>query len=101
MELIGRLVHDGALVNAYDPAVKTLPPDVHKNVSLCETPLAAAQGADALVISTEWPAFRKVSAEELLTVMPDAIVIDPTRFLSNTLGSTSRIRYAAVGYLSR
>ncbi len=54
--LAARLIAEGATVTAYDPVVgasAALPPEVE----ISPSPLDAADGADALVIVTEWPEF--------------------------------------------
>ena len=50
--LAGRLLAEGADVAAWDPIVDGR--DLH-GVEIAETPEAAAAGADALVLVTEWP----------------------------------------------
>ena len=85
IELCRWLVTQGARVRAHDPAVKSVPPDLH--VELCASAAEAIRGADALVIATEWPDYR--TAE----VPPGTVVIDPNGFLQ----SRSNVRYYAVG----
>ena len=56
------------------------------------TPLAAASGASALVVATEWPEFRSVPADALVATMRSPIVCDASRFLAASLGDDPRIR---------
>ncbi len=70
-------LHDmGAKVRAYDPAgmenAKASLPDV----SYCDDPYACAQGADALVIVTEWEQFRALDLEQLKQIMKRPVIID-------------------------
>jgi UDPglucose 6-dehydrogenase len=46
------------------------------------TPLAAAQGADALMILTPWPEYRSIDPAVLATVMKGDIVLDPYSVLN-------------------
>ncbi|HSP14818.1 MAG TPA: nucleotide sugar dehydrogenase [Thermoanaerobaculia bacterium] len=85
VELCRWLVTQGAQVRAHDPAVKTLPADL--DVMVCNSPKAAADGANALVIGTEWPDYRGVE------IPAGMIVIDPNGFL----GARPGIRYYSVG----
>jgi UDPglucose 6-dehydrogenase len=96
LELCGWLTESDVAVQAYDPAIDSLPPD-QAQVVLASSPLAAAAGADALVLSTPWPVFRSVSADDLLDVMRGALVIDPGGHLQETLGSAEGIEYVRVG----
>jgi hypothetical protein len=64
--------------------------------TLAASPTDAARGADAVVVGTEWPMFRDVSADELVAA-GRPIVLDASRFLATTLGADQRLRYVAVG----
>ncbi len=97
VELCRWLTRSAARVRAHDPSVTDLPAELDGDLELCDGPLEAAEGADALIISTGWPDYRRVAAEDLLAVMEHPLVIDATGFLRSTLGSDSRIQYVRVG----
>lgn len=97
VELCVALAREGARVTAFDPAVRNLPETLRGVLSLAPDPIAAAAGADAVVVATHWPVLKEVAADALLTVVAQPVVIDPGRFLAGTLGADPRIRYAAVG----
>jgi len=97
VELCLYLAEQGAIVRAHDPAVKTLPAELADKITLCETPLAAATKADALVIATNWPDYQKLSADEILAKMSTPVIVDISRFVLSTLGHDPRIRYLAIG----
>lgn len=86
-----------AEVRAYDPAIRKLPPELSSAVLLCRSSREALDGSDAMVLSTEWPIFRELSSEEVVSSMREAIVLDPNRFLAPELARDPRVRYAAVG----
>src|SRR6202012_6111554 len=70
-------LHDlGATVRAYDPAgmeqAKPHLPSVH----YCNSAYAAAEGADALVIATEWEQFRALDPSRLKSVMAQPVIVD-------------------------
>ncbi len=97
VELCRWLVEQGAHVQAHDPAVQTLPDDLADIFSLHVTPLAALDGAVALVVATEWPDYLAIAADEVIATMSQPTVVDANRFLARTLGDDPRIRYATVG----
>lgn len=97
VELCRRLFAEGATVRAHDPAVANLPAALDAEIRLCETPLAAAEGASALVVCTAWPEYREVPAEQLLSVLRTPLVIDAAGFLAGSLGVEPELRYARVG----
>jgi UDPglucose 6-dehydrogenase len=97
VELCRALARDAARITAFDPAVRTLPESLSTILTLAPDPVAAANGADALVVGTDWPMLKQVSADAVVQAMTQPIVIDPGRFLASTVGGDSRVRYVAVG----
>ena len=97
VELCRWLAERGVRVQAHDPAVKSLPSDLAATISLCSTPTDALAGVVGLVVATEWPDYQSVPADVVVASMRSALVVDPNRFLSQTLGNDPRIRYVTVG----
>ena len=96
IELCQWLLSQHVQVKAHDPAVKSLPKDLTA-IQLCSLPIEAAEGADALVIATEWPYYRAVSLLEAIAVMRSSIILDANRFLVDQIKSISDVTYIAVG----
>jgi UDPglucose 6-dehydrogenase len=93
-----RWLHEqGAAVRAYDPAITTLPDGLAGLVDLGATAEAALRGSEAVVVMTEWPEFRSISADDLCHWMTRPLVLDASRFLERTLGIDGRIRYVTTG----
>lgn len=97
IELCEWLVNRGATVRAHDPAIHTLPPELAARVSLAESALASVTGADALVISTPWPDYRRIDAADVTSSMKGRLVLDANRFTGETLGKTAGLQYISVG----
>jgi UDPglucose 6-dehydrogenase len=107
VELCDWLVREGVKVQVHDPMAKDLPERWRESVKRFETPLAAAQGAHALVMATQWPIYRTVEADQLAECCEGIAVLDASRFLPNLAASTSastsasasdgRFRYFSVG----
>lgn len=74
--LVTALRDMGARVKAYDPAGMEQAKLVLDDVTYCDGPYACAQGADALVIVTEWEQFRALDLDRLKQVMTQPVVID-------------------------
>jgi UDPglucose 6-dehydrogenase len=77
VELIARLVEAGVRVRVYDPvamdnARRTLP----AAVEYCQSSYEAAEGADAVVLVTEWNEFKLLNLERLRQVMRRPLVFD-------------------------
>jgi len=93
------LVERGARVRAHDPAIPagTATPELPETVVLEGTIDDAIRGADAVVVATEWPVFRELSADRLAAATARPVVLDAGRFLAANLAGDARVRYFAVG----
>jgi UDPglucose 6-dehydrogenase len=76
LALIAALQDQGATVRAYDPAGMENAKTMLSNVAYCDGPYAAAEGADALVIMTEWEQFRALDLARLKGAMKRAVFVD-------------------------
>jgi UDPglucose 6-dehydrogenase len=97
VELCRELTRAGAVVRAHDPGVHLVPEDLSELFRLCSSPLEAATDASAVVVQTDWPAYREVDPARLVAAMRSAIVVDPDGFLRETLGAAGDVRYVRVG----
>ena len=75
VELCRWLSDRGAQVKAFDPAVAELPPEMNSWITLVPSALDALAGSDAAVICTSWPAFRELTADDLVDVMKTPFVL--------------------------
>jgi len=96
VELCNWLLLQGGKVYVHDPAVQSLPEEWSSRVVRCEAPLDTLRGAQALVISTEWPEYRAIDPAAIAATAPGLVVIDANRFLS-ALREIDGIKYVAVG----
>ncbi|MEW6255676.1 MAG: UDP-glucose/GDP-mannose dehydrogenase family protein [Pseudomonadota bacterium] len=77
LSVINALIDKGMQVRAYDPegmeeAKRLLPP----SVSYGTGPYDVAEGADCLVIITEWDAFRALDFDRLKSIMRQPVLVD-------------------------
>ena len=91
-------LHDlGATVRGYDPAgmeqAKPLLPDVQ----YCNSAYSAAEGADAVVIATEWEQFRALDLARLKGVMTRAVIVDLRNIYRPEEMKRAKFRYVAIG----
>ena len=97
VELCGWLSGQKATINAFDPAVRRLPDELTHSVILYDSAAEALKNSDALVVATEWPEFRNLTARDLTESMKTPIVVDANRFLEKSLVVAPPLRYFAVG----
>jgi UDPglucose 6-dehydrogenase len=74
--LITALQDMGAKVRAYDPVGMQRAREELREVTYSDSAYAAATGADALVLVTEWEQFRALDLDELKRLMANPVVID-------------------------
>ncbi len=74
--LITALEDLGASIRAYDPAGMTQAKAMLPTITVCDGPYAAAEGAHALVIMTEWEEFRALDLGRLKKLMAAPVLID-------------------------
>jgi UDPglucose 6-dehydrogenase len=95
--LITALQDLGAIVRAYDPAgmeqAKPALPAIH----YCGSAYAAAEGAAALVIATEWEQFRALDLARLKSVMAQPVIVDLRNIYRIDEMKRAAFRYVAVG----
>ena len=105
IELINRLVAEGAQVTAYDPkgaekAVDWKLVDPAK-VKLAATPAEAADGAEALLIATEWKEFANQDFADVKKRMHTPLVFDGRNLFNPETMRELGFTYHAMGRPSR
>ena len=96
VELCRELIKAGASVRAVDPVVKSLPEDLSKTALFSSVPEALLH-ADAVVICTEWPEFRRINWLEAVKRMSGRLVLDANRFLEKELKQAPGVDHVSVG----
>jgi UDPglucose 6-dehydrogenase len=102
MAIIGELRASGATVRAFDPTtVGELSPhqsDVLTGIELVDDPLDIADGADVIVLFTEWPEFAKLDLSDLAArAGAGTTLVDTRNLLDPTLVRESGLNYDGVG----
>ena len=92
-----RLQSEGARVSAYDPVARTAAAELLPDVEMCESALAALDGADAVVLITEWPEFKELDWKEAASRMKTAVLIDGRNFLDPTVLRSAGFIYEGIG----
>ena len=70
------LTDAGVRVTAYDPEGMELARPLMPEVEMAESPYAAIEGADAVVIVTEWDAFRALDLQRVKELAKAAVLVD-------------------------
>jgi UDPglucose 6-dehydrogenase len=95
--LITALQDLGATVRAYDPAGMEQAKSKLETVTYCGSAYAAAEGADAVVIATEWEQFRALDLARLNKIMAQPVIVDLRNIYRADEMKRAKFRYSAVG----
>jgi UDPglucose 6-dehydrogenase len=76
VELIHLLQSEGARIRAYDPVAMVNANLYLHDVALCQDAYQVAEGADALVVVTEWNEFKHLALPRLKVAMRQPVIVD-------------------------
>ena len=96
--LAGRLAGEGANVRAYDPVAGEKARDMLAGARIAESALDAIDGADAVVLVTEWPEFRDLDwTGDVKRRMRVPLVVDGRNFLDREQLVEAGFTYEGIG----
>jgi len=100
LEIAARLLQMGARVRAYDPIAMDACRKQHPELRIqyCDSVERVAEGADALVLTTEWDEFRNLDLAELAGRMAQAILIDGRNLFDAEKAQNTGFDYAGIGH---
>jgi UDPglucose 6-dehydrogenase len=96
VELCQSLLEEGAEIKAYDPAVSSMPEEL-RTIPLFHNIEEAVNGADGIVVCTEWPQLLEVQWEKALTRASGQVVIDANGFIEQRVRGIPSLVYRSVG----
>ena len=97
LAIISVLQEAGAKIQAHDPESMTQAAKLLDNVTFCDGPYDAAKGAAALVIITEWDAYRALDLAQLKTALAEPVVVDLRNIYMPADMAAKGFRYVSVG----
>jgi UDPglucose 6-dehydrogenase len=97
LELVRRLMSEGAEVVAWDPMAGEAAKQEIPELQLASDPAEAAAGAHCVIICTEWPELRKLDLVELRSTMAYPVVVDGRNVMDADLVRKAGITYLSVG----
>ncbi len=95
--LVTGLLANGAEVTAFDPMAMSQFIELMPTISFASSVDDALAGADACVIQSDWPEFRRIGREQF-SRMRNAVVVDGRRCLDPKKVEADGARYFGVGY---
>lgn len=107
--VICSLVHAGARVVAHDPAVAVREitqalaqdlaslPDLMGSITFADTPVAAVRNVDALILMTEWDAYRHLDFNALRASMKSTVIFDGRNLYDPSAIAAQGFKYFGIG----
>jgi UDPglucose 6-dehydrogenase len=99
VKLVRRLLAEGCRVTAFDPAAmanarQSLPAE---GITYADSAMDAMNGADALLVLTDWPEFRTILPQEMKARLSEPVVFDGRNLFDRELMRRHGIAYFSVG----
>jgi UDPglucose 6-dehydrogenase len=95
--LIRGLQRLGARIRAYDPQAIEQSREIFEEVTFCEDAYDTAEGADALVIVTEWNEFRALNLSRIRKALRQPVVVDLRNLYDGGRMAEAGFEYTSVG----
>jgi UDPglucose 6-dehydrogenase len=95
--LINGLQKQGAKVRAYDPQAIENASKMFENVEFCHDAYETAEGADVLVIATEWNEFRALNLGRIKKLLKQPLIVDLRNVYDPHRMKAEGFRYVSVG----
>jgi len=97
LEIIRNLQRKGATVRAYDPVAMENAARQLSDVEMMDNPYDVADGADALVLVTEWNEFKNLDLARIKESMRQPILIDGRNIYDPTAAGDLGFQYSGIG----
>jgi UDPglucose 6-dehydrogenase len=97
IDLIQQLQEEGARVRAFDPEAMDRAKATLPGIEFGKTPYDVAEGAEALVIATEWEQFRNLDWNRIHDSMARPLILDGRNLLSPAEMKSHGFEYYSVG----
>ena len=96
VEIITRLLADGASVTVFDPTVRVAPKGLDV-ITVSASPLEACAGADVIAVLTEWDDFRWVSPTAAAGAVRTRQIVDARNLLDRSEWQRAGFEYQGIG----
>jgi len=97
LAIVPALQDAGASVRAFDPAAMHEAKSLMPGVTWCEDAYDVAQGADVLVLITEWNEFRALDLARVATAMNEPVLVDLRNVYRPDDVRAAGFRYSSIG----
>ena len=98
LSIINALLNEGATICAYDPeAMANVKNILGDSIDYATSQYSALEGADALLIATEWSEFRTPDFERIATLLPSKLIFDGRNLFEMAKMKQLGYQYISIG----
>ncbi|MBW3015194.1 UDP-glucose/GDP-mannose dehydrogenase family protein [Candidatus Woesearchaeota archaeon] len=97
ISIIQDLIHLGAKIRAFDPVASSRARNIFPEIFYSKNPYEAVEGADALIIATEWNEFRELDKKKIKELMVQPNIIDGRNIYDPDEMSEHGFNYISIG----
>jgi UDPglucose 6-dehydrogenase len=101
LKIIQALLDEGSILRLYDPQAmpntQKVFPALTEQLTYCSSPYEAAQGAQALLLLTEWEEFRQLDLQRVRDLMEVPILVDGRNLFDPDTVRKAGFEYVSIG----
>jgi UDPglucose 6-dehydrogenase len=97
IDIAADLMAAGAKVRGFDPVSMEVARPMLPNVDLCKNPYDVADGADAVIVVTEWNEFKQLDLEKVKESMKSPVIFDGRNIYDPVIMREMGFNYRAIG----
>ncbi|MCD6345309.1 MAG: UDP-glucose/GDP-mannose dehydrogenase family protein [Anaerolineae bacterium] len=97
IEIADHLLRAGATVRAYDPVAMPNARQLLPEVTLLDNAYAVAEGADALILVTEWNEFKNLDLARIKKLMSTPVLVDGRNVYDPATVRAAGFKYRGIG----
>ncbi len=97
LDVAAQLMAEGAHVRAYDPAGMLRAKELAPEIEMMADPYALAEGADAIVVCTEWNEFKQLDLKRIKRLIKTPAIVDGRNIYDPQLMIALGFRYLGFG----
>ena len=97
LDLIRKLLDEGVQIRVYDPQAMNKTKPLFPEIHYCDDPYAVAQGAEALMIVTEWDEFKALNWDRVKKSMLRPLILDGRNICNGEQMVAMGFEYQGIG----
>jgi len=98
IELCKWLNEQGAIVNAFDPLIKSLPAELENKICLFPDIQSSIIDCECIIIATECPEFLEIDFAQIVKLTPATVILDANGFIGKKISSDAYYYRIGKGY---